>query len=110
MPEVELRAVTKSFGTVTPVQQLSAVVPAGSFTLLSGPSGSGKTTLLRLIAGLELPDIGEVRIGVQTVSGPGVYIAPHRRALGMSFQDFALWPHKTVRGHLDFVLRAAKLP
>ena len=110
MPSVELRGVSKAFGRAAPLRDFSCHVPTGSFTLVSGPSGAGKTTLLRLIAGLELPDSGSILINNQVASGPRVYVPPHRRQLGMSFQDFALWPHKTVHGHLDFVLRAARCP
>src|SRR5262249_8547133 len=68
-------------------------------------SGCGKTTLLRLLAGLDVPDSGEIWLSGTQVAGPARSIVPpHRRAIGFVFQDLALWPHLTVRGHLDFVL------
>lgn len=74
------------------------------FTLL-GPSGCGKTTLLRLIAGLERPDGGEIRLGGRVVAGPGGFVPPEARGLGMVFQSYALWPHMTVAGNIGFGLR-----
>jgi ABC-type Fe3+/spermidine/putrescine transport system ATPase subunit len=110
MRSVELKDLTKSFPGVAPLQNFCAHIPAGSFALLSGPSGAGKTTLLRLIAGLEVPDSGAVLLDGHPASDTRLFVPPHRRRLGMSFQDFALWPHMTVQGHLDFVLRATGAP
>src|SRR5687768_17984115 len=74
---------------------------------LLGPSGCGKTTLLRLIAGLETPDDGEICIAGQEVAAKGRNTVPPRgRNIGFVFQDLALWPHLTVAGNLDFVLRS----
>ena len=105
MSAIELEKVTKSFNAETPIHDFTLRVARGAFVLLLGPSGCGKTTLLRLIAGLEVPDSGVIALDGRPVSGP-VYIAPVQRNIGMAFQDFALWPHKTVAGHLEFVLRA----
>ena len=71
-------------------------------TLIRGPSGSGKTTLLRLIAGLEVPDCGEIRIGNALVAGPGHSTPPAERGVSFMFQSPALWPHMTVRENIRF--------
>jgi ABC-type Fe3+/spermidine/putrescine transport system ATPase subunit len=76
-----------------------------------GPSGCGKTTMLRIIAGLEVPDHGQVLLDGTMVSSAGrAHVSPHRRQLGFVFQDLALWPHLTVRQNLDFVLGSMALP
>jgi iron(III) transport system ATP-binding protein len=69
-----------------------------------GPSGCGKTTLLRLIAGFESPDAGTIVVGGQTVAGPGDWVPPERRRIGMVFQDYALFPHLRVRENVAFGL------
>lgn len=80
----------------------------GSFTTLLGPSGCGKTTLLRMIAGLEIPDAGEIYFGNTCVfsSTQHLFIPPEKRGLGFVFQDFALWPHMTVFDNVAFGLRS----
>ncbi len=84
--------------------------PAGGITLLSGASGAGKTTVLRAIAGLEWLE-GEVRLGAETWQaaerGPGAWVPPHRRRVGLVFQHGALFPHLTVAGNLRFAARRA---
>ena len=78
--------------------------------MIVGPSGSGKTTLLRMIAGLESPDDGEIWLDGRHVSAPRrIVVAPHARRIGFVFQDLALWPHMSVRDHLEFVLKAARV-
>lgn len=90
----------------TPVLKgLSLEVRNNQVVALIGPSGCGKTTLLRLIAGLETPDQGTIAIDDRVVSSPHAVAAPKKRQLAMIFQDLALWPHMTVRQHLEFVLR-----
>jgi iron(III) transport system ATP-binding protein len=79
-------------------------VPAGSLVALLGPSGCGKTTLLRAIAGLERPDSGEVRVGNRVLSGPGLFVPPERRRVGMVFQDAALFPHMSVARNVAYGL------
>jgi len=106
---VQCVELTKRFGPIQALQGLSLRVEAGEWLALSGPSGSGKTTLLRLIAGLDRPDSGVIRLGDRVVSGPCAFVPPQKRRLGMVFQDLALWPHLSVRGHLDFVLRGRGL-
>jgi spermidine/putrescine ABC transporter ATP-binding subunit len=92
---------TKRFGTVTAVDRLALEVEPGELVTLLGPSGCGKTTVLNLIAGFEAPDGGTVRIdGADVAARP-----PHRREVGMVFQDYALFPHLTVRENVAFPLR-----
>jgi ABC-type Fe3+/spermidine/putrescine transport system ATPase subunit len=87
---------------------ISVEISTGETAVILGPSGCGKTTLLRVIAGLEVPDAGDVLLeGAKVTAGGRVVVPPHRRRLGFVFQDLALWPHLTVREHLDFVLRPA---
>jgi iron(III) transport system ATP-binding protein len=106
---VELTAVSKRFGPVAALAAVSLAVEAGEAVGLFGPSGCGKTTLLRIVAGLETPDQGRVAILGRPAWGDGIALAPRERGIGMVFQDFALWPHLTVAGHLDFVLRGRRL-
>lgn len=108
-PGVETLGVSKTFRADRALNDVTLSIPAGSWTAIVGPSGCGKTTLLRVIAGLELPDAGEVRIdGATVTSGRILRVAPHRRGLGFVFQDLALWPHMTIADSLRFVLRSAK--
>ena len=105
MSGVELRGVSKSFGTVRAVHGVDLAVPAGLVTALVGPSGCGKTTLLRLVAGFEAPDEGEVLVGGQLVAGRGRWVPPERRRVGMVFQHLALFPHLDVAGNLAYGLQ-----
>jgi iron(III) transport system ATP-binding protein len=91
------------------VDAVSLTVDDGEFVALLGPSGSGKTTLLRLIAGFETPDRGEIRLGETTVSGPGRFVPPERRRVGVVFQTHALWPHMTVRRNVGYPLEVRGL-
>ena len=102
---VRLNNITKRYGGKAVVRDVSLEVVRGEYVALVGPSGSGKTTLLRLIAGLEQPDAGEVWLDGMLASCPVQLIAPHRRGIGMVFQNLALWPHLTVEEHLAFVLK-----
>ncbi len=104
MSALEIRGLTKSFGPVRVLERLTLAAPAGGRTVILGPSGSGKTTLLRLIAGLELPDAGEILLGGEVVSAPGWATPPYTRDLGMLFQTPALWPHMTVGENIRFGL------
>jgi iron(III) transport system ATP-binding protein len=101
---IRLSRVTKCFGRVKAVDDLTLVIDPGEIVVVQGPSGSGKTTLLRLIAGLELPDAGEIVIDGQTVSTPARATAPHSRGIGIVFQRCALWPHMTVAQNIRFAL------
>jgi len=109
-PFVSVRRVTKRYDGRAVVDSVSLEVHAGESVVVVGPSGSGKTTLLRMIAGLENPDDGEVWLDGRHVSAPRrIVVAPHARRIGFVFQDLALWPHMTVRDHLRFVLKAARV-
>jgi ABC-type Fe3+/spermidine/putrescine transport system ATPase subunit len=105
MDAIEFDNVTKDYGRAMPLRDFSARIPEGVFAAVLGPSGAGKTTLLRLAAGLERPSAGTIRLFGEDAAS----LAPHRRGVGMAFQDFALWPHRTVHGHLKFMLGGAKL-
>jgi ABC-type Fe3+/spermidine/putrescine transport system ATPase subunit len=109
-PFLQVIDVTKRYGHHAAVEDVRLEVGSGESVAVVGPSGCGKTTLLRLIAGLERPDRGEIRLADRVVACPGrTLVPPHARGLGFVFQDLALWPHLTVRAHLDFVTRAAGL-
>jgi ABC-type Fe3+/spermidine/putrescine transport system ATPase subunit len=111
MNALELVDVRKRFGDHVALRGLNLRVEAGSIVCLLGASGSGKTTLLRIVAGLEHPDEGTVRIGGHTVAGPGLApSAPERRGLGMVFQDYALWPHLSALDNVALPLRARRQP
>ncbi|MBI2846957.1 MAG: ABC transporter ATP-binding protein [Chloroflexi bacterium] len=101
---VRCSGVTKSFGRTLAIQGVSLELEEGKFLALLGPSGCGKTTLLRLIAGFEVPDKGTIEIGGSTVSGPGVFIPPENRRVGIVFQDYALFPHMDVSRNIAFGL------
>jgi iron(III) transport system ATP-binding protein len=112
MPLIRLQGVAKHFGGgVKAVDELDLEIPDGSFTTLLGPSGCGKTTTLRMIAGLEMPTDGEIRIG-DTVAfslAQGRALAPSKRGLGLVFQSYALWPHLTVRQNIAFGLEVQRV-
>ncbi|USG67026.1 ABC transporter ATP-binding protein [Brevibacillus ruminantium] len=106
--DVILDGLAKSFDEVQALHPTSLRIRQSRFTTLLGPSGCGKTTLLRMIAGLETPDQGEIRLGDEVLfSRPLAIEKPvHKRNFGMVFQDFALWPHLTVFENIAFGLRA----
>ena len=105
-PHVELRRVTKRYGPVTAISDLSLTVDKGSFTALLGPSGCGKSTLLRMIAGLEPITAGQCFIDNLDVTD----VAPAQRRIAMVFQSYALYPHMTVRQNIAFSLSVAGQP
>jgi ABC-type sugar transport system ATPase subunit len=90
-------------GTAKILHEISFQVPVGSMLVITGPSGSGKTTLLRLIAGLERPNSGTIMLGGKIVSDAATLIPPIGRGCAMVYQNLALWPHMSVRKHLEFV-------
>ncbi|MFC6906491.1 ABC transporter ATP-binding protein [Halalkalicoccus tibetensis] len=103
---LELDGVTKSFGSECAVEELSLPVREGELLTLLGPSGCGKTTTLRLIAGLERPDGGSIRVGGERVAAGDErsFVAPERRDVGVVFQDFALFPHMSAAENVAFGL------
>ena len=96
--------VTKTFAVDPVLRGVSLRVEAGRMVALLGPSGCGKTTLLRILAGLEHPDAGEVRLGDEVLTGGGRDIPPERRRIGMVFQDWALFPHMSVARNVAYGL------
>ena len=108
---VTIKNLTKKFGDVVAVNNVSLTIEPGSFLTLLGPSGCGKTTLLRCIAGLEDPDDGEIFIDDKLVysSTKGISVSPGQRNLGLVFQNYALWPHMTVYKNMSFALEIQKL-
>ncbi|MCW5667605.1 MAG: sn-glycerol-3-phosphate ABC transporter ATP-binding protein UgpC [Piscinibacter sp.] len=104
MASVSIQSVRKSFGPVEILHGVDIAIPDGSFTVLVGPSGCGKSTLLRMIAGLEHISGGEIRIGDKRVND----VPPKERDIAMVFQNYALYPHMTVRDNMAFALMLAK--
>ncbi|WP_123534117.1 ABC transporter ATP-binding protein [Halosimplex salinum] len=101
-PVLELDGVSRSFGAETAVDDLSLSVYEGELLTLLGPSGCGKTTTLRLLAGLDRPDEGSIRVEEEAVAGPDSFVAPDDRDVGLVFQSFALFPHLTVGENVAF--------
>src|SRR5262249_46358890 len=101
---VELRGLTKRYGELAVVDDISLTVEHGRLVCLLGPSGCGKTTTLRLIAGFVEPTAGEIRVGDQVVSSPARTVPPERRNMSMIFQSYALWPHMTVAQNVSYGL------
>ncbi|WP_417675172.1 ABC transporter ATP-binding protein [Pseudodonghicola sp.] len=98
-----LSAIRKKFGALMAVDNLDLAVAPGALVSLLGPSGCGKTTTLRMVAGFEQPDSGRIEIGAEDVTR----LAPNRRGLGMVFQSYSLFPHRTVAENIAFGLRMA---
>ena len=105
-PDIALRAVTKRFGDVVAVDDLTLEVERGEFFALLGPSGSGKTTCLRMIAGFEAPTTGTVELAGRDVTRD----APFAREVNTVFQDYALFPHMTVEQNVGYGLRVRRVP
>ncbi|HEU5286841.1 MAG TPA: ABC transporter ATP-binding protein [Candidatus Limnocylindria bacterium] len=105
--EIHLRlaGVTKRFGETVAVDDVSFEIPRGSFATLLGPSGCGKTTTLRMIAGFYDPDAGDIILGGRRINE----LPAHRRGTAMVFQDYALFPHMTVRDNVGYGLRVANI-
>ena len=107
---ISIHGLAKEFtvggGRVAAIKDLNLEVAEGEFFVIVGASGSGKTTLLRCVAGLELPDRGDIRIAGQVVSSdnPPTWIPSQQRRLGMVFQSYAVWPHLTVRENVALPL------
>ncbi|WEL18663.1 ABC-type Fe3 transport system, ATPase component [Halorhabdus sp. SVX81] len=99
---LELDGVTRQFGAETAVSDLGLRVQDGELLTLLGPSGCGKTTTLRLLAGLDEPDDGTIRVAGETVADEGTFVKPENRDVGLVFQEFALFPHLTVGENVAF--------
>ncbi|WP_308917866.1 sn-glycerol-3-phosphate ABC transporter ATP-binding protein UgpC [Jannaschia sp. LMIT008] len=106
MANVTIRDLRKSYGATQVIHGLDIDILDGEFVVLVGPSGCGKSTLLRMIAGLEGISGGTIAIGDRVVNN----LAPARRDIAMVFQNYALYPHKTVRANMAFSLRMARMP
>src|ERR671933_2861489 len=104
MAAVEIRNVRKAFGSTQVIHGVSIDIADGEFVILVGPSGCGKSTLLRMIAGLENITGGEIAIGGRVVNN----VPPKQRDIAMVFQNYALYPHMTVRDNMAFSLLLAK--
>jgi iron(III) transport system ATP-binding protein len=104
---IHCHEVTKTFGAATALHGFELEASGSMVISLLGPSGCGKTTALRMIAGFEQPDSGTVSIGDALVAGPGVFVPPEQRRVGMVFQDYALFPHMTVAQNVGYGADAA---
>jgi iron(III) transport system ATP-binding protein len=98
--------VSRNFGDMVALDQVSLDVAPGEVLCLLGPSGCGKTTLLRIAAGVERPDSGRVLLDEQEVAGPNRFVPPEKRGVGLMFQDYALFPHLTILDNVAFGLRS----
>jgi iron(III) transport system ATP-binding protein len=114
MAGITISGLSKRFGTgdaaFAAVSNLDLVIANNQFVTLLGPSGCGKTTTLRLIAGYVSPDAGTIQVDERLVSAPGAVVPPDRRGMGMVFQNYAVWPHKTVYENVVFGLKLRKIP
>src|ERR1700722_12538790 len=103
IPLLRIEAVVKTFGGFRAVDRLSLDIRAGEFFALLGPSGCGKTTLLRMLAGFETPDEGRILLDGKDIA----QVLPHQRPVNMMFQNYALFPHLSVRDNIAFGLKRA---
>jgi iron(III) transport system ATP-binding protein len=108
LASVELRGLTKRYGSHVAVDDVSLTVEHGRLVCLLGPSGCGKTTTLRLIAGFAEPSAGEIRVGERIVSSASRTLPPEQRNMSMIFQSYALWPHMTVGENVAYGLKLRK--
>ena len=105
MAEIILNNVTKKFGETVALDDVSLIIPDGSFVVLLGPTGAGKTTTLRMVSGLDEPDSGEVIFDGDIMNG----LTPAQRNVAMVFQQYSLYPHMSVRQNLEFPLKSPLL-
>src|SRR6202790_4003703 len=108
-----IRGLSRRFGTrdgeLAAVADLELDIKDNQFVTLLGPSGCGKTTTLRLIAGYITPDSGTIEVGGRPLSSPQAVVPPEGRGMGMVFQNYAVWPHKTVYENVVFALKLRKI-
>ena len=109
MASVDLRGLTKRFGSLAVVDNVSLTIDHGQLVCLLGPSGCGKTTTLRLLAGFLEPTGGEIHVGDRLVSSTARTLPPEQRKMSMIFQSYALWPHMTVAENIVYGLRLRKM-
>jgi iron(III) transport system ATP-binding protein len=109
MASVELKGLSKHYGSAVAVDDVSLRVEHGLLVCLLGPSGCGKTTTLRLIAGFIEPSTGEIEIGGRVLSSPSRTVPPEGRKMSMIFQSYALWPHMTVAENVAYGLKIRKV-
>ncbi len=109
MAFIEITELVKKFGAFEALKGISISVEEKEFVTFLGPSGCGKTTTLRVLAGFLTPDGGSVTIGGEVMSSPELVVPPERRRMGMVFQNYAVWPHKSVYENVAFGLRYLKL-
>ena len=114
MAGITIRGLSKSFGardaSFAAVADLDLDIKDNSFVTLLGPSGCGKTTTLRLIAGYIVPDQGTIEVTGGALSSPAAVVSPEARGMGMVFQNYAVWPHKTVFENVVFGLKLRRIP
>src|SRR6185312_3447865 len=111
MAGISIHNLTKSYGAeAAALNDLSLEIGDNQFVTLLGPSGCGKTTTLRLIAGYMTPDRGTIHVDGKLLSSPESVVLPEHRGMGMVFQNYAVWPHKTVFGNVVFGLRVRRVP
>ena len=105
---LHIQQVTKTFSKTQALKEINLDIRDSEFVAILGPSGCGKTTLLRIVGGFIEPTSGIVRLNDQIYSGQGHMVPVEKRDLGMVFQSFALWPHMTVRQHIEFPLKSPR--
>lgn len=107
-PALTLSGISRQFGIVRAVDDISLDVQQGEIICLVGHSGCGKTSLLRIIAGIDAPDEGQLAMGGKTLVSSSIFVEPEKRNIGVVFQDYALFPHLTVRENVLFGLRGMR--
>ncbi|MBN9063519.1 MAG: spermidine/putrescine ABC transporter ATP-binding protein [Rhizobiales bacterium 65-9] len=110
MAGLSVERLVKLFGAHRALDDVSLEVRDGEFIAVLGPSGCGKTTLLRLIAGFDAPDDGAIAIDGRVMSSAAVRVPPEERRIGIVFQNYALWPHMSVRENVAYALKIARVP
>src|SRR5713226_1880539 len=110
MAAIQITGLAKRYGDTIALAGIDLSVKDGEVVALLGPSGCGKTTTLQLLAGFLEPDAGEIRVDDRLMSSPGGVVPPEKRNISLIFQNYAIWPHKTVAQNVAFGLQVRKLP